>query len=549
MNLFDNQNDFGSETINISSDFLANEDDDQVNFQFSSININLSFLQLYKYSQLIREELHKDEVINCFKEKLQKYQIAENIKEESITIFLKILKEENVKITNDQYFDLFKLSEIFKVNSLINFLKKYARRHSENIDFIISLILKQNESNKEKNDSFIIYDQISSEMEACLSENINKCIQNDKFQKLPISIIYRIFEKSSPEKINHDMLYEFISKSIKNRHVLFRFIDLQKLSNDKFDEMYELYVSQNDPESKIYFQFLPTNLRFFKDFKDRQKSLEDEIKELREINKNLQSQKDKAVDDNSQLQSQLNHFKTSQESLEDEVKRVAEINKNLQIQQDKAVADNKQLISQLNQLQNEIKASNKQRDEYQSQCQKLLEKTQMQGTEYKYSANFDGIINSLNKKCGGNCSEEGVINVTCSKVQHYAATNLTNYNNRIKNVWIDNQLNGFFEFDFRDKKVIITDYEFETPNSGKDNGYPKNWTVECSNDKNDWFVIDRITNDEHLHGPLKHHVFKAKNPIGTPCRYVRIYQRGRSHSSSEDYYFGLLKVEFYGQLC
>lgn len=532
MNRYDNQNDFRSETIDISSEFHSNEEEEeQVNFQFSSANITLSFFQLYKYSQLIRKELQKDEVINRFKEKLQKYQISKNTKEESIIAFIKILKEENVKITNDQYFDLFKLSEIFKVNSLLNFLKKYAQSHSENIDFIVNLILRQIESNDEKND--LSYDQISPEMESCLSENINKCIQNDKFQKLPISIINRIFEKSSPEKIDHDMLYEFISNSIEQRHILYRFIDIQKLSDDKFDEMYNCYISQNDTKSNVYFHFLPNNLRYIKLFKERQKSLEDEIKKLKEINKNLQIKQDKTVTDNSQLQSQLSHFKESQKSLEDEVKRVTEINKNLQIKQDKIMTDNNQLQSQLSQLQNEIQKLNK---------QKL-------GTEFKYSSNFDGIINSLNKKCGGNCSERGVIDVTCSKIQGYPATNLTDYNNHYYNVWINNQLNGYFEFDFKDKKVIITDYEFETPDSGMDNGYPKNWTIECSNDKNIWNTIDRITNDEHLHGPKKHHVFKVNNPINTPYRYVRIYQRGCSHYSSTNYHFGLLKVEFYGQLC
>lgn len=163
---------------------------------------------------------------------------------------------------------------------------------------------------------------------------------------------------------------------------------------------------------------------------------------------------------------------------------------------------------------------------------------------------FKGIINGLNQKCGGNCSVEGVISVTCSKIQgSQKATDLTDYSNtKIHYSWIDNQLNGYFEFDFKEQKVVISKYELQTPDSGANNSYPKNWSIECSDDKKEWFVIDKVTNDENLHGPMKHHVFDVKNPISQPCRYVRIYQRGGSHNASNDNYFGLYFTEFYGQL-
>ena len=93
---------------------------------------------------------------------------------------------------------------------------------------------------------------------------------------------------------------------------------------------------------------------------------------------------------------------------------------------------------------------------------------------------FSGIIASLNKECGENCSVKGVIDVKCSKIQgNQKATDLTDYNNNGSHYsWIDNQLGGYFEFDFKDKKVVLTDYELQTPNCGKENSYPKNWSVE-----------------------------------------------------------------------
>lgn len=151
----------------------------------------------------------------------------------------------------------------------------------------------------------------------------------------------------------------------------------------------------------------------------------------------------------------------------------------------------------------------------------------------------------------GNCSEKGIISVTCSKVQgSQKPSDLTNYSDlKGKYAWIENQLNGYFEFDFKDRKVIISQYELQTPNCGETNGYPKNWSVECTNYKEGrWFVIDDIKNDETLHGQNKHGLFTVHNPISEPCRFVRIYQRGPSHHLPIDYYFGLSGVEFYGQL-
>ena len=164
---------------------------------------------------------------------------------------------------------------------------------------------------------------------------------------------------------------------------------------------------------------------------------------------------------------------------------------------------------------------------------------------------FKGIFYNLNQKCGGNCSENDVVDVKCSKIQEdQQATDLTDFDNTGDHyTWIDNQLNGYFEFDFKDKKVVISNYEFQTPDSDDDNGYPKNWSIECSDDGKEWFVIDNVRNDEHLNGPNKHHLFEVKQPINKPCKYVRIYQRGPSHYSNKSYYFGLYLCLLFARFC
>ena len=132
-----------------------------------------------------------------------------------------------------QYCDLCKLSEIFKCKSLIKFLDDYSKKNSDNIDFIINAIL---ELNSTINDDALINNTFSVKLENYLRSNFKKCIQNQNFSRLPISLIYRIIEKLDPNLILYDDLYDFISKSISDRHTLFSFIDLKQLSDEKFDE-------------------------------------------------------------------------------------------------------------------------------------------------------------------------------------------------------------------------------------------------------------------------------------------------------------------------
>lgn len=82
-------------------------------------------------------------------------------------------------------------------------------------------------------------------------------LQIDTFAELNISIIYRVIEKSSSKGINNDRLYEFIKKSINKFSSLFSFLNLQLLSKDRFQDLYELY--SND-QNKKYFDFLKCDL-------------------------------------------------------------------------------------------------------------------------------------------------------------------------------------------------------------------------------------------------------------------------------------------------
>ena len=96
------------------------------------------------------------------------------------------------------------------------------------------MMLHEAKTEKAQKDPSENEDSTNSEIEELLTNNINECLKNDKFIELPIPTVYRIIEQSSKLKIESDALFDFIKKSLKNFCILFRFLDISKLSEDIF---------------------------------------------------------------------------------------------------------------------------------------------------------------------------------------------------------------------------------------------------------------------------------------------------------------------------
>ena len=232
---------------------------DILSFRLSSNIIKIPFFQLFKYSEVIQEEYINNHIIAYLLGNLEIFQKQGHIKEENIKLFFKLLQDEEIQKSSDQYCDFCQLSELFKVNSLQKFLIKYAKQHSDDINFIINLMINQKTI---ETDSLSSNDKYSNEMENILINNVDKCLKNQNFNKLPISTIYRIIENSTHE-ISSDLLFDFIFDSISERYSLFNFLNIYNLSNSKFNEMCNKYTNGSIP--KEYFQYLPNNLMYIKE--------------------------------------------------------------------------------------------------------------------------------------------------------------------------------------------------------------------------------------------------------------------------------------------
>ena len=155
---------------------------DKINIPVSSNdNIKISFLQLFKYSRFIQHELPQNDISDKIASRLQQLQSLSNIKKENIFTFFKLLEDEQIEVSSDQYCDLCKLTEIFEIDSLQKLLDKYLENHSQNIDLMIKLMLDQIFS---ENFDFFSRNKFSERIEKCMNNNnIDKCIVNENFGK------------------------------------------------------------------------------------------------------------------------------------------------------------------------------------------------------------------------------------------------------------------------------------------------------------------------------------------------------------------------------
>lgn len=352
-------NHLSSETLNHllifnSSDSDNDENGDFATFQFESRSINLNYSLLTKYSKHIRDEYVFSDITKRLPLELHSYQEQYNIHADNIFLFFQLLQQnleinENLSLTYEQCDDLFKISVCFQIEKLSKQLKKYFKKHNVDVNFLIQIILYEEEAMK-KSENYKF--QISEEMESVLTTKIDECLLNEKFAELPISIIFRITELGSiMKKITANNLFDFIKKSTEKFGVLFQFLELKQLSDDRLEELFELY-SNSDESNRLTFGYMKCNLDMIKELNDQLKNLMKQLNNFEEAKAQSEGEmKKKLIESENekislskklelkidQLEKQLAELENDKQKLEDEkimmqkqIKNSEDANKELQ---------------------------------------------------------------------------------------------------------------------------------------------------------------------------------------------------------------------------
>ena len=157
---------------------------------------------------------------------------------------------------------------------------------------------------------------------------------------------------------------------------------------------------------------------------------------------------------------------------------------------------------------------------------------------------FNGIINYLKTK--GNISNQLEITASSICFTDYPPKNVIDYQNR-NHFCTKNEPGSWICFDFKENKIIPTNYQIMSFNGGQNCEHPKSWQIQGSNDETEnknWTTIDEQTNCPILNGSNITHIFPISNSIA--YRYIRMIQTDKNWADS--CHLLLDSFEFYGKL-
>lgn len=174
-----------------------------------------------------------------------------------------------------------------------------------------------------------------------------------------------------------------------------------------------------------------------------------------------------------------------------------------------------------------------------------------QGIPFEYTGNnaFSGIFSQLRAETSNNI--ESVVQVTASSQQSRKPLNVIQrerrglfggggYFNSL------NEPNSWICFDFKDRRVIPTNYSIRTIQGFPNTFYPKNWVIEGSNDNSNWKIIDEQNDCSYLKGDHVSHTFTIQNKKSKEFRYIRMRQTGENWNGSN--HLGMESFELFGTL-
>lgn len=481
-----------------------------VKFHTSNNEFEAPFFKFIKYSRSIQEKYQIENMISEITEELGEFQTSNDIETSSIEIFFKLICEENVHIKNEHYFDLCKLCSKYKIEPLERILKRYLNEKSYDISMMLKLLMEQQ---KNMNDDIIYNDYISINIEEILEKHVNECLGREEFT------IYRIIEGSGQDEINSDLLYDFIQKSIEERYILSQFLNIETLNEYKFEEICSNYLKSRNTGNKIFYEYFSHEILYIKTLKDTLKRTQEKYEQ--EINK-LNFKIEHLSEKNQQTIEESNKLSQENNKLSNEIQNLKESNERLQSQ-----------INSMNQ-QNKI----------------IQDENKKQGIKFTTTNQneFQGIINYLRKKSYHS------INITASSIfkgcEHNEARQpetVILYDDQEQAFVSKYESNNWIKFDFKEHRIIPTDYTIRTIKWWNKNGpHLRNWVFEGSNDDNSWDPLDHENNCSFLNGPSHVHIFKIQNQTNNAYQFIQIRQTGPNWR--EDDILGLDSFEIYGEL-
>ncbi|KAK8871534.1 hypothetical protein M9Y10_007265 [Tritrichomonas musculus] len=162
---------------------------------------------------------------------------------------------------------------------------------------------------------------------------------------------------------------------------------------------------------------------------------------------------------------------------------------------------------------------------------------------------FNGIFNFLKRKSSDKIEAE--VDITASSCYSDNADwcqpkNVVLFDDLYKCYESKNLPNSWISFDFKEKRVIPTNYTIRSRDIDSNFIHPKSWVIEGSIDNESWTILDRQNNCSRLNGKSLIYTFSLSNQQFVEFRYIRM--RAVSPSWHGSNYFAINSFEIYGRL-
>ncbi|KAK8871497.1 hypothetical protein M9Y10_007226 [Tritrichomonas musculus] len=171
----------------------------------------------------------------------------------------------------------------------------------------------------------------------------------------------------------------------------------------------------------------------------------------------------------------------------------------------------------------------------------------------KESGKFHGVIRYLTQKCGGNVHHTEVVNVTSSSIINenqdteeypdpYHSVELDNVSSSFAS---DYEENAWLCYDFKERRVKPSAYSIRTYIYGPN--HLISWCIECSNDQENWEVIDEQNSSKLFDNIGKSITFQIKSSVNVDYyRFIRIRLTGPTVTGK--YILNISALEYFGSL-
>lgn len=165
--------------------------------------------------------------------------------------------------------------------------------------------------------------------------------------------------------------------------------------------------------------------------------------------------------------------------------------------------------------------------------------------EYCEGKEFEGIMKNLVKETGGNIHDNGTIEITTNNLNSGChPKNLVDYESDNFFDPNENKNGSFVCFDFKDKLVKLSSYSIKSYTQR----YLKNWSIEVSNNGENWIEVDHVENNSKLNGSNNVATFKVSKEQKEFYRFVKLTETGECWANDNRYDGDFSMIEFFGKL-